>query len=123
MKNSEFRTQKYDLGDDVVVSIRFHKDRRPKMQQFDRTVIVGEEVPQSISRPAARLVAVPDEPQTNGPTADTPELIAMKASLQQRHPKPFTSADAFAELTGEGITPQELEMGLMAAVSGGAPVV
>lgn len=108
-KAKEFKTQSYDVGNDVTVTVTYPSGKRPKMLHNDTQVIVGESPEfdmreyESIAaherRVANAVKATPTaEPRTNG-TLD-PSLEARFQQIQsegrQRRSAAQISADAAA---------------------------
>ena len=113
-KKIEFKEQVYDIGNDATVTIRYRADARPRMVHNDTCVTVGEEGSGLITpRPLPSLVPF-NYPTTNGPDHDTPEILAMKASLPKR--KVFSSKDTM----GADFDPDDLIGGVNA---GAIPVL
>jgi hypothetical protein len=107
-KNTEYRTQVYDLGEDATVTIRYHKDRRPKMVHNDRYAIIGE-APEQVHVAVGTAAQSPALPMTN--RALDPALESQFAAIQAEGRKRRSAAEIAASGPGAGgeFTPEEVE--------------
>jgi hypothetical protein len=97
-KKVEFIEQPINLSDDVSVIVKWPKGKKPVIDWNGDMLTVSLGGAPAVKRVAA-VVSQADESQTNGPTTDTPEMLALKAKLGNPFEKKvYTSADAFGEL-------------------------
>lgn len=104
-----YKTQSYDLGDDVTVRIEYPADRKPAMMHNDRYCAIST-APEGLEQAAPARVFVHEV--GGGPSRSmTPEELAAArerlgvAQPEENRRKPFTAADAFAQA---GLNPQIL---------------